>query len=298
MSHISRAQRFNIAISNQKFVENNPNILATIYIPVTINKPHQIATNENKCKIDILLMSSNAALEHYTTRGLYCAVLNFANSRHPGGGYLKGALAQEEELCRTAPALYNSLANSTYPFKWNETIKFTENVEFIRQDGYCNYKMLTTPYYAHVITAAMPNLSGRDIHADILYKNNLAKLSEYIYNVLVTVMLVPPKYTNKQIDVLVLGAIGCGAFSPGDITYHHLIASTFKSIILTHPEINNLFKTICFAIPVASERTIIDNYAVFKETLFPLISVNRDIDTNHSVLANKAAGKKSKILTL
>ena len=36
-------------------------------------------------------------------------ILNFANARHPGGGYWKDSLAQEEDLCRLMPQLQPSL---------------------------------------------------------------------------------------------------------------------------------------------------------------------------------------------
>ena len=41
--------------------------------------------------------------------------LNFANAHHAGGGYLRGARAQEEDLCRLMPTLYTALKRLDYP---------------------------------------------------------------------------------------------------------------------------------------------------------------------------------------
>ncbi|GAB0103197.1 hypothetical protein JMUB6875_21690 [Nocardia sp. JMUB6875] len=52
--------------------------------------------------------SMQAARRLHEEGGKAIAVLNFASARNPGGSYLGGARAQEEDLCRSAP-LYRCL---------------------------------------------------------------------------------------------------------------------------------------------------------------------------------------------
>jgi hypothetical protein len=87
-----------------------------------------------------------------------------------GGGVEEGAPAQEEELCRTSPVLYNSLllyadpasintwkegSRYAYPRQnWTDFLLYTPNVPIIKHDVQTKYKKLDTPITVSVITAA------------------------------------------------------------------------------------------------------------------------------------------------
>jgi uncharacterized protein (TIGR02452 family) len=90
------------------------------------------------------------------------AVLNFASARNPGGGYLNGAQAQEEALCR-ASALYPCLlrAPEFYAFHravrdpfYSDRVIHSPGVPVFRDDGGA---LLDRPYRAGFLTCPAPN---------------------------------------------------------------------------------------------------------------------------------------------
>jgi uncharacterized protein (TIGR02452 family) len=129
--------------------------------------------------------------------------LNFANGTRPGGGFLRGALAQEEVLCRSS-ALYSTLVgdpmyahHATLPAgESSDWVIYSPDVPVFRTDDGTD---LERPWTVSFITAAAPNASvvGQPRSADLLQARIVRVLSVA---------------TALGYDVLVLGAWGCGAF--------------------------------------------------------------------------------------
>src|SRR5271166_3699358 len=60
-------------------------------------------------------------------------ILNFCDCIDAGGLYMSGFETQEEELCRTVPALYDSLKQTkAYPFNCYDTVLYTPNLLLYR----------------------------------------------------------------------------------------------------------------------------------------------------------------------
>lgn len=135
--------------------------------------------------------------------GLRPLALNFANGIRPGGGFLGGAKAQEEVLCRSS-ALYRTLVNDPMydehrkrprPDSTNWAI-YSPDVPIFRHDDGTE---LDRPWLLSFITCAAPVASriGQPESGDLLQKrihHMLAIAQAFGYS------------------VLVLGAWGCGAF--------------------------------------------------------------------------------------
>ena len=166
-------------------------------------------------------------------RGLRPLALNFANGIHPGGGFLGGARAQEEVLCRSS-ALYQTLVGDPMyeehrkrplPDSTNWAIYSPDVPVFRMDDG----TELQHPWLLSFITCAAPYapVIGQPHAGDLLQKR--------IHRVLA----IARSYGHSA---LVLGAWGCGAFANDP----HRTAMDFRQTL--ENDYSGAFSDIVFAI--------------------------------------------------
>ncbi|TXT13390.1 hypothetical protein VHUM_00757 [Vanrija humicola] len=171
------------------------------------------------------------------------AVLNFASAKHPGGGYLTGATAQEEDLCRSS-ALYTTLLAARDFYKahressdarYTHRVIWSPDVPVYRDN---DYALLPMPYLASFITVAAPNLGP-------LIKGNarsLQHIPELLEERAARFLAVA---THHRARTLVLGAWGCGVFQNDPV----VVAGVFRDLLLDPKGIfYGAFEKVVFAI--------------------------------------------------
>ncbi|MFW6693019.1 TIGR02452 family protein [Streptomyces sp. MAR4 CNX-425] len=137
-------------------------------------------------------------------------VLNFSSARNPGGGYVNGARAQEEELCR-ASALYPALLRAPEFYAahradrsplYTHRVIHSPAVPVFRDDAGA---LLDEPYEADFLTSAAPNagvVARRTPEPVDRIPGTLAGRAERVLEVAAL----------AEVTALVLGAWGCGVF--------------------------------------------------------------------------------------
>ncbi len=166
--------------------------------------------------------------------------LNFASAKNPGGGFLGGAKAQEEDLAR-ASALYPcQLLQPAYyaanracgTMLYTDHIIHTRDVPFFRDD---RLALLDEPFLTSVLTAPAPNAgqhlrqggSRASLHTALLRRGRM----------------VLDICAHQQHRTLILGGWGCGVFQndPQEVAemFHHW---------LHHPDFSGYFDEVVFAI--------------------------------------------------
>ncbi|MDX3095356.1 TIGR02452 family protein [Streptomyces sp. ME19-03-3] len=142
--------------------------------------------------------------------GVPVAVLNFASARNPGGGYLNGAQAQEEALCR-ASALYTTLLTARRFYDWHRADRsplYSDRV--IHSPGVPVFRdergvLLDEPFEAGFLTSAAPNAGVIARQEPEFVDRVPAALSSRAGRVLEVAAA-------HGYPSLVLGAWGCGVF--------------------------------------------------------------------------------------
>lgn len=149
------------------------------------------------------------AIVELAAEGKAPGVLNFASAKNPGGGFMNGAVAQEESLAASGCLYQTQIAHREYyesnracgTMMYTDYAIFSPDVVFFR-DG--QTRLLEEPVTACVLTLPAVNmgqvlLKGEDVaEAERVMKRRM-KLSLVIF-------------ARQGCRHLVLGAYGCGVF--------------------------------------------------------------------------------------
>ena len=157
----------------------------------------------------VVNQSTVQAIVDMCNTGYRTAALNFASAKNPGGGFLNGAMAQEEALAASS-GLYNTLLRHGNYYDANRacgTMIYTDHaiyspdVVFFRD---ADFRLLAAPVKASVLTLPAVNmgqvrLKGEDVAQAKAVMKARMRLSLAIF-------------ASQQETHLILGAYGCGVF--------------------------------------------------------------------------------------
>jgi uncharacterized protein (TIGR02452 family) len=194
-----------------------------------------------------------------TTSSSPVCVLNMANARHAGGGFMHGAVAQEEALCYRS-SLYFTLKHRHYPIPEEGAI-FSPKVLVIRDSMSNGHDLMdlrtpaNLPIIGVVSAAAIcqprvkKDAKGAMVYASARDRDMMRKKMKTILRVCMI----------NGCRRVVLGAFGCGAFAnpPAEV------AELWKEV-LTESEFGGWWEAIVFAV-LDGKRD--DNFGIFKMVL-------------------------------
>ena len=206
---------------------------AKVSIPPGVSLPSRKCIPFPETRIQVTNETTLGASMRLVKSGLEPLALNFANGIHPGGGFLGGAKAQEEVLCRSS-ALYQTIIDDQMYLAHRKRSRsdstdwaiYSPDVPVFRTDDGTE---LEQPWLLSFITCAAPYAPaiGKQEAADLLQKR--------IHRVLD----IAQAYRHSS---LVLGAWGCGAFANDP----HRTAKNFRQAL--ENDFGGSFSDIIFAI--------------------------------------------------
>ena len=212
-------------------------------------------------------------------KGQKVAVLNFASATCPGGSVLYGGSAQEESLCRCSTLYANlsqdavscgfhrvhriQLRDGRIGYLYNDDCVYTPQVVVFKSDTGRPQLLEESEWYTvDVITCAAPNLREfssqymDDLEEEEDEENISDKELEKIHKKRAKRVFELAK--KEQVEVLILGAFGCGAFlNPPEVVAH-----AWKQVA---KEYVHDFKVIEFAVYCSQKDSF--NYDIFKEEI-------------------------------
>ncbi len=200
------------------------------------------------------------------------AAHNFASATNPGGGVRNGSRAQEEAICRCTTLLpvleteenrkrFYDFHRHRHDVKYTDACLYTPDIVAFKSDDDLPSLLPESKWMKlDVLTCAAPNLRaipnnamnpGKD-KPQKMKPDDLFDLHQRRGRHLMSIAAA------HSVDVLILGAFGCGAFQNPP----NLVAEAYKSLL---PEFNGQFREIAFAV-YCTPRDL-KNYTAFANVL-------------------------------
>ncbi len=232
------------------------------------------SSNRSKTKVTVTPQRTFEAAQDLLIRypGSRAAVLNFASATNPGGGVTRGSSAQEEALCRcstlypclTTPELdegYYQYHRDLSDVRYTDACIYVPDVQIIKTDTDVPQRLPENKWQAvDVICCAAPNLRERPYNKmnpgqgkaiRVTPEELLGLHRRRAYKILSVAAA-------NNVECLVLGAFGCGAFKNDP----NIVARAYRDIF---PEFDGYFHEIRFAVYCPPhDRT---NFDVFRRLL-------------------------------
>eukprot|EP00095_Tigriopus_kingsejongensis_P005723 maker-scaffold616_size123561-snap-gene-0.23 protein:Tk05723 transcript:maker-scaffold616_size123561-snap-gene-0.23-mRNA-1 annotation:"hypothetical protein" len=172
--------------------------------------------------------------------------LNFASAKNVCGGMLKGSLAQEESLglCSSLFPCLDQFQEEFYqvnrsdPRKgvYHDNLIYSPKVQIFREDG--QLRLLTNPYTVSFITCPAVNKGSAMQRHNVASEDLNQAMKRRIENVLLVAVA-------HKIDILILGAWGCGVFANEPLD----VAGIFREALIgDNAKFAAAFTRITFAI--------------------------------------------------
>ena len=185
-------------------------------------------------QFDVRNETTLVAARRMAEAGRRPVALNFASARRAGGGFLNGALAQEESLARSS-GLYACLVdNPMYAYHrtgrnalYSNYALYSPAVPVFRTD---DGALLEEIYHCAFISAPAPNAHALGRRAARRMPRVLRVMAERIAKVLTI-------GAAHGHDTIILGAWGCGAFGndPAEVAslFHAALTGPFQGVYQT-----------------------------------------------------------------
>lgn len=176
----------------------------------SIAEKYKNSSDKHECKVKVVNQATVQSVLELCNKGFKnIGVLNFASAKNPGGGFLNGALAQEESIAIGTGLYETQLKNEGYylanrafrSMMYTDNMIYSKDVVFIRDESLA---LLEKPQTASILTSPAVNYGQV-----LLKKEDGIKAQKVMKDRMRMILSVFAQQEDKN---LVLGAYGCGVF--------------------------------------------------------------------------------------